>query len=189
MGRTYSLNGFLNATLRRSSKTVLVEGPSDKHALHRIELEKFPSNAGSSAIDHAGMLDDPLVSGLGNKAKVLAVQAHAVNLAATTPKISNVLATLVDREWDGITFLNCVPNPTWSPPTQSNNNFVTTGHSLENYHFDSECVIDFLKYTFPEHTSTQLIARINGHFSAVLVFATMFSLHARNSGCIGRCAD
>lgn len=188
MGSTYSLNGFLNAALRRTSKTVLVEGPTDKHALHRIELERFPANAGASAIDHAGMLDDPSLAGMGNKAKVLAVQAHADALAVALPKLSLVLATLTDREWDGIGFDSCAPQPPWSPPTQQVNRFITIGHSLENYHFDIEYATEFLKYTFPEHVSAALLTRLHVQFSAILVFATVLSLKLRDESCIGRCS-
>lgn len=188
MGSTYSLNGFLNAALRRSSKTVLVEGPTDKHALHRLELEKFPNNAGGSAIDHAGMIDDPALAGLGNKAKVLAIQARADALALALPKISLVLATLTDREWDGLTFVSYSPQPHWQPPGQQANRFVTTGHSLENYHFHVECAIEFLKYTFPEHISAALLTEVQRCFSAILVFATVLSLKIRDDSFISRCA-
>lgn len=188
MGRTYSLNGFLNAALRRSSRTVLVEGPSDKHVLHRIELERFPTKAGASAIDHAGMLDDPSLAGMGNRAKVLAVQARADALAVAVPKISLVLATLTDREWDGLNFVSYAPHPPWTPPTQQHNRFITTGHSLENYNFDIECAVEFLKYTFAEHISAALLAELQAKFSAMLVFATVLSLKIRDESCIGRCA-
>lgn len=188
MGRAYSINGFLNAALRRSSRTVLVEGPTDKHALHRIELERFPAKAGASAIDHAGMLDDPALAGMGNRAKVLAIQARADALAISSPKISHVLATLTDREWDGIGFASYVPQPPWAPPAQQSNRFITTGHSLENYHFDVDCAIEFLKYTFPEHLSAPLLSEIHSKFSAILVFATVLCLKIRDESCIGRCA-
>ena len=187
MGRTYSLNGFLNAALRRSSKTVLVEGPSDKYILHRIELERYPTKAGGSAIDHAGMLDDPLLAGMGNRSKVLEIQARADALASAVPKISDVLAILTDREWDGVSFVAFTPQPMWCPPVQQKNRFITTGHSIENYHFDIECAVEFLKYTFPEHVSAALLAKLQETFNAMLVFATVLSLKIRDDSCIGRC--
>lgn len=187
MGRTYSLNGFINAALRRSGKTVLVEGPSDKHILHKIELERYPTKAGGSAIDHAGMLDDPLLAGMGNRAKALKLQACADALARAVPKISDVLAIMTDREWDGVTFVGFTPQPEWCPPAQQKNRFITIGHSIENYHFDIDCVVDFLKYTFPEHVSAALVANIQDAFNAILVFATVLSLKIRDDSCITRC--
>jgi hypothetical protein len=188
MGRTYSLNGFLNAALRRSHRTVLVEGPSDKHVLHRIELERFPTKAGGSAIDHAGILDDPLLAGMGNRSKIFAVQAQADVLAASVPKITSVLATLTDREWDGVNFVAFVPNPEWTPPTQQHNRFVTIGHSTENYHFDVECAKEFLKYAVPEHMSTAVLDAIESRFPAIIAFAAVFWLKVRDDSCISRCA-
>lgn len=188
MGRSYSLNGFLNAALRRSSRTILVEGPSDKHVLHKIELQRFPAKAGASAIDHAGILDDPALTGLGNKAKVLAVQAGAGALATQLPKIAAVLATLTDREWDGLNFAGCVPNPAWTPPLQQGSNFTTIGHSIENYRFDAECVKAYLRYMFAEHVSAALFDAVEEAFPAIIVFAAVLSLKIREEACIGRCS-
>ena len=66
MGRMYSVNGYINATLRRSSKTLLVEGISDKLAIHRIAAELYPFSKESVTVDHAGMLEDIVLSGMGN---------------------------------------------------------------------------------------------------------------------------
>ena len=188
MGKTYSLNGFLNAALRRSSKTVLVEGPSDKHILHKIELERFPNKSGGSTIDQAGILDDPLLAGLGNKARVLIVQEHATKLAASVPKITSVLATLTDREWDGLSFTDFVPQPNWIAPTQQHSYFTTLGHSIENYHFNSDCAHEFLKYAFPEHVTASVLAAVGRQFPALLTIATVLSLKVRDEACIGRCS-
>jgi len=188
MGKTYSLNGFLNAALRRSSKTVLVEGPSDKHILHKIELERFPNKSGGSTIDQAGILDDPLLAGLGNKARVLIVHEHATKLAASVPKITSVLATLTDREWDGLSFTAFVPQPNWLAPAQTSNCFTTLGHSIENYHFNAECAHEFLKYAFPEHVTAPVLAAVSRQFPALLTLATVVSLKIRDEACIGRCS-
>lgn len=187
MGTPYSLNGYLNAVLRRSARTVLVEGPSDKDILHRIEAEHFPSKTGKSTIDHAGMLDDPQLAGMGNRRKVLAVRAKAEALSANLPKITAVLATLIDREWDGLSFVSFVPSPGWSAPSQNPGHFVTLGHSIENYHFDADCVIEYLKFAFPAHLTTAVLATIRKHFLAMIALATVISLKVRDDGSIGKC--
>lgn len=187
MGKAYSVSGYLNAALRRSGKTVLVEGPSDKHVLHRIELENFPSKVGESTIDHAGMLDDPQLSGMGNRSKVLAVQAQAGVLSSSIPKITSVLATLIDREWDGLSFVSYLPHPEWTAPSQTPGQFITLGHSIENYHFDSDCAIEYLAFTFPEHLTPNLAATIKRRFPAMLALATVLSLKVRDEACISRC--
>lgn len=187
MGRAYSISGYLNAALRRSGRTVLVEGPSDKHVLHKIELEHFPAKAGASTIDHAGMLDDPQLAGMGNRSKVLAVKAQASALATSVPNISSVLATLIDREWDGLTFVSFMPTPEWSAPEQSPGNFMTVGHSIENYNFDAECALEYLKFTFPEHINAAVLSAVRQRFPAILALATALSLKVRDEACIGKC--
>lgn len=187
MGKTYSLNGYLNAALRRSGRTLLVEGPSDKHVLHKFELEQFPQKAGASVIDHAGMLDDLQLSGLGNRAKILAVRAQVSTLAVSVPKIAAVLATITDREWDGLNFVASVPHPTWSAPPQNPGHFITLGHSIENYHFDADFATEYLKYAFAEHISAHILTTVTNLFPAIITLATVFSLKIRDAGCIGRC--
>lgn len=186
MGRAYSVNGFLNAALRRTGKTILVEGPTDKHVLHRVALEKFPEQAGAGVIDHAGILEDPVLSGLGNRARVLHVQGSADHLSASVPKISAVLATLTDREWDGVAFNAYVPDPQWQAPTQTENRFSTQGHSIENYQFDAECAKEYLKYSFAESVNAQILAAVEERFPAILVLATVLTLKVRDDACLSR---
>lgn len=188
MGKAYSISGYLNAALRRSGRTILVEGPSDKHALHKIELEHFPTKAGASTIDHPGMLEDPQLASMGNRAKVLAIQAQISTLTVSIPKISDVLATLIDREWDGLTFVSCVPTPSWSAPSQSPGNFITVGHSIENYHFDADCAIEYLKFTFPEYLTITVLATVKDYFPGILALATALSLKVRDETCISKCS-
>lgn len=187
MGRTYSVNGYINATLRRSSKTLLVEGITDKIALHRLALERFPTSEAVITIDHAGMLDDPLVSGLGNKAKVLHIRATVIALQASIPKLQSVLASLVDREWDGLSFTGLGLDRPWSPPAQGDGLFVTHGHSLENYNFDVECVSEYLKFAFPQNTTAALLNLLKDRFRSMLALATAFSLVVKDYASITRC--
>jgi len=187
MGKSYSVNGYLNATLRRSSKTILVEGSSDKHILHKVEHKKHPARAGTAAIDHAGMLSDVELSGLGNKARVLFVRDRARALTEHAPRLAHVLATLVDREWDGLVFAKFKPTPDWTAPSQTTIAFVTQGHSTENYHFDVRCAQEFLTYFFPEHATPVLLEKIKNDFSALIVLATVYSLAIHEINCISRC--
>jgi hypothetical protein len=189
MGRAYSISGYLNAALRRTGKTILVEGPSDKHALHRIALERFPASTGNLAIDHAAMIDDPQLAGMGNKARVLYLHTCVDALKAIVPKIETVLATLTDREWDGVVTEQYVPDPAWTPPTQLPNRFVTLGHSIENYHFDFDCAKEYLKFAFAEHVGAQLFAVLESRFTALLVLAAILTLKLRDDQNISRSAS
>ena len=188
MGRAYSVEGFLNAALRRSGKTILVEGPTDKNVLHRVALERFPEEAGLGVIDHVGILEDPVLAGLGNRARVLHVQRCADDLSASAPKIAAALGTLIDREWDGVTFNAYVPDPEWRPPSQGHNRFITQGHSIENYHLDVECAKEYLKYAFAGTVNAQIFQAVESRFPAILVLATVLSLKIREDACLSRSA-
>lgn len=186
MGKGYSLNGYLNAALRRTSKTFLVEGASDKSILHKMELERYPEKSDHAIIDHAGLINDPLVEGFGNKRKVIAIQELADTLSIQNPKISELLATLIDREWDNLSFSEMIPDLPWTPPLNSSNRFVTTGHSIENYSFNQEFAIEFVKYIAPEYVSSVFISKIRESFEHIIILAGATSLTARNYSCLGK---
>lgn len=187
MGRTYSVNGYLNAALRRKNKTILVEGPTDKATLHRIIVQKFPQATEVASIDHVGMIEDAQLSGLGHKARVLHIEQVADQLASMFPKIDAMLATLTDREWDGISILDYAPKPPWAPPAQKANRFITLGHSIENYHFEADCAKEYLKFGFSEHLTAPVLGDIDSKFIAVLVLATVVSIKLRDDAHITRC--
>lgn len=187
MGKAYSVNGYINATLRRSSKTLLVEGVTDKAAIHRLIAERFPASPGEVVIDHAGLLQDESIAGMGNKAKVCRIREAADSMSGAMPRLKTVFASLVDREWDGLTFEGTNLAAPWVPPTQVPPAFVTHGHSLESYHFDADCVIGYLKFAFAEHVNAQVSDAVRGRFESMLRLATLVSLHAKECSCLTRC--
>jgi hypothetical protein len=187
MGRMYSINGYINATLRRSSKTLLVEGVTDKQVIHRMSAELYPLAQEGVTVDQAGMLDDPLLFGLGNKQKVMQIRSIADSMVATAPRLKQIFATLVDREWDGLSFSSTTLGNQWLPPVQEATSFITLGHSIENYLFDLSCSIDYLKYAFSEYFSAEFLAAVEGRYSGILALATAFSSVVKDSSCIGRC--
>jgi hypothetical protein len=188
MGSKYSVNGFINAAVRRSGKTLLVEGPSDKQLIHSILIEANSDKASNAIIDHAGMFDDQSLQGLGNKQKVLEIRHQARELAKHFPRLANALATLTDREWDEISFCDSVSNVQWAPPEQSVNIFTTYGHSMENYGFYSECLVDAVKYFWPDLASKSLLSSIEDAFDSIVFVAVALSVEMRKLSCIGRCA-
>ncbi len=186
MGQKYSVKGYLNATLRRSNKTLLVEGITDKQILHRLALERHPTTVENITIDYADMLDDPAISGLGKKQVIAQVQLAAHGIKEKIPKIEDVLATLIDREWDDIEFRSPLLRMKWQQPAQGLNRFVTLGHSIENYHFNVDCAIDYLKYAFPEpiSNSSKVLSALRERFPAIIVFAIILSLVMREDECL-----
>lgn len=185
MGKSYSLGGYLNAVTKRSARTLLVEGPSDKSAVHRVAAEQIPKLAHEFSVDHAALIDDTDLAGLGAKAKVLRVRVAADALLHQHPKLSN-LACLTDREWDGIVLDAAALNGGWAPPVQLANHFITIGHSIENYHFDCECVLRYLKFAFAEHVNHAVLESVTGGFRSAVALAGAVSFEVQAASCITR---
>lgn len=186
MGRTYSLNGYLNAVLQRSSRTLLVEGVTDKAALHRLVAERQTPGRRQFSIDHSALFDDKLMHGQGAKAKVLQVQTEALKLTPKFAKLSTSLAYLTDREWDGLPGDPVALVEAWEEPPQLNSSFVTIGHSIENYHFHADCFVDYLRFGFAEHFSPDLEAKIRTVFPSAIALAGAVSCAARSVHCVTR---
>lgn len=189
MGKSYSINGYVNAILRRSGKTLLVEGASDKAAIHRLLAEDRSQLQGGANIDHAGLIDDEHTRGLGNKDKIIHLRQVVKNLSESHPKLNELFASLVDREWDGLSISINGLSHDWHPPKQDDPHFVTFGHSIENYYLRSDSVIGFLKLCFPEYLTNELLVHLEQNFSQIIALAVAYSVHAKESNCIKKCGD
>ena len=186
MGHAYSVNGYINAVLRRTSSTLLVEGTTDKEAMHRLVAERTPASNRQCNIDHSAIFDDISLSGQGAKAKVLKVTAEVQRLTPQFKKLSSTFAYLVDREWDGLPSDPGAAVESWTQPQQSPSAFVTMGHSIENYHFQSDCFLDYLRYAFAEHYSCEVEESVRRHFPGAVALAGSFTCQARDSSTITR---
>jgi hypothetical protein len=63
---------------------------------------------------------------------------------------------------------------------------VTMGHSIENYHFQPDCFLDYLRYAFAEHYSGEVEGSVRRHFPSAVALAGAFTCQARDSSCIAR---
>ncbi len=186
MGKSYSVNGYINAILRRTSPTLLVEGTTDKDAMHRLLAERTPPTNRQCNIDHSAIFDDMSLAGKGAKAKVLEVTNQVQRRIPQFNKLSTSFAYLVDREWDGLPSDLSSAVEIWSRPHQSLNGFVTIGHSMENYYFHPDCFLDYLRHGFAEHFSSEVEELIRGHFPAAIALAGAFTSQARDDNSISR---
>lgn len=186
MGKSYSVNGYLNAVVRRTVATFLVEGPSDRGVICRLLSDQTASAHRQIVVDHAALISDGEASGLGAKAKVLAVSSAAASLADRFPKLAQQLGTLVDREWDGLTLEPAKLVTEWQAPTQGHARFVTLGHSIENYNFDRDCILRYLRFGFAEYFSAALEEIITVHYDACLALAGALSFIAQSDGTLSR---
>jgi hypothetical protein len=184
----YSLSGYLNAVLRRSGKTLLIEGVSDRTIINRLKLEKEEERQTPTKgiVDCVQIITGPEVQGLGNKARIGAVRLAVNALASPTrERVLDKFASLTDREWDDIALNNGLPN-TWNPPTQGPGSFTTVGHSIENYFFSVSSTIAYLKQYFPNDLTAAFLQDLSNRFHKMIAVATAYSLELKSANALGR---
>ena len=181
----YSVNGYLNAVLRRSGKTLLIEGPSDKTILNRIRLEKHPKQQ-TGTIDCVEIISDQCLTGQGNRAKIKTIENHFNSInTETIIKTKAKFACLTDREWDNVDISAGIPTE-WSPPTQTSNSYATLGHSIENYLFCPDAVSSQLKLLFPNHVHPEYLQEIRTRFRKIIAISAAYSIALHDYGHIKR---
>lgn len=178
----YSKKAYKLAVTLRSSKTILVEGPTDKKVLSRLFLSHSlaTGSQGRYVIDEAELIKDEELYGYGHKAKVLAI-------AETLESMPEKFNWLVDREWDGIN-LNERPIK-YEHAEPQGRGFRTKGHSIENYWFDQEIYENYLRQNYGGELPRNFFMDIRESFNSAIVLAAAFSLVAYRSSLITKCSD
>jgi hypothetical protein len=181
----YTVEGYLNAVLRRSSSTLLVEGKTDKLAIIRIISELKAGNFDGVVIDTVEIIKDGELEGLGSRVKLEKIK----NKVALKSHLNFPLVTLVDREWNGLLDDQGSLVHAWVSPPQTENDFQTVGHSIENYYFVEECILQYLTFAFAEQTTALRQEIIRNQFQSILALAASFSEAALKANIISRCGS
>ncbi|MNJ21811.1 hypothetical protein D3C77_161740 [compost metagenome] len=170
-----SISSYLLAVKLRSSKTILVEGASDKKVLSHFLLKKNHSENVSAhyCIDDASLVDDKNLGPIGAKEKIKCVANQL---------FIDKFRCLIDREWDGLNCANFEYN-TIAPPE---NTFVTKGHSIENYWFTPNSFIEFIIHTHHANVTTEYLQKIQACYVEILRFAAAYSLACKNLSIVSR---
>ncbi|MBQ5945896.1 hypothetical protein [Massilia sp. ST3] len=176
----YSINGYLNAVRRRSSKTILVEGSSDYAALTRLKRSSGAKLGVEppGQIDVASIITDERVKGYGKRQILQEVLGEVVAKDPTGVNFSSKFGTLQDREWDGLNADIKLMSP-WVPPIQNPPHFVTIGHSIENYLFSVEAIEAFLRFNFSNELNQDFFNLLHLRYRAIIHFAAIYSLGVR----------
>lgn len=176
----YSLGGYVIALQARSGGTVLVEGKDDKSLLERLKVSETGARQGL-VIDSADIFRDAALAGLGNKQKI----DSFIQFLHTSPDASRKLRVLVDREWEGL--MDATQEITnWSAPPGHPIRYVSMGHSVENYSFAINCIIDYLKHFGGDVARADNVELIFRWFPSVLSFAVAVSETCFRRGVITR---
>lgn len=183
----YSIAGYLNAVIRRSERTILVEGVTDKKVLQRLKNERsaIVDRSLPGIVDVAGLLRDEEISGLGKKEIIKTVLSKIAGRPSMVLAVREKFGTLIDREWDGLT-LDIEMSVPWFAPLQDHPNFVTVGHSVENYFFRLPVVTAFLRQFFSDSLNHDFFSSLARRFNSIIGFAVVYSIVMRDIDAIGR---
>lgn len=181
MSKYRDVTSYNLAVKIRSHKTILVEGSTDKSVISSFFLQRNYETGDSDrfVVDDISIIsNDPELAGLGNRERVLAVARRLTS--------NSKLGYLVDREWDEINFqkLNEL-----SPVPTTSNTFITHGHSIENYWFQSGAAISFLQQAFPANINADFLRDVEQRFPKIILFAAAFSIAAKQGEIIQRTDD
>lgn len=166
---TYSPNGYVAAVSIRTSRTLLVEGPTDKSAVARLIIElrnRRLLNTDNVVVDTAA--DIPNLPG-GNRQRVESMHA--------TVGGSSRFAALVDREFRDF---GLTPPADHAPHHKvvPHNLFWTRGHSIENYFNTLEIVTATLEQHHPEHLPVNYARHLAAAFPGIIRSCATISLAA-----------
>lgn len=186
--QSYSLNGYLNAVLRRTGKTLLVEGVTDQSVMIRLKREKASclGHEPGGYVDISDLIDDPLTRTLGKKNVIQVVLAEIEELPDGFPeRLSAKLGVLFDREWDGLNIQMQLSEP-WAAPEQESPYFVTHGHSVENYFFKIDIIESYLRQHFYAGLDQNFFNALRQRFDFIIALGVAYSLAVRQAGAITR---
>lgn len=177
----YSFASYCVAVDIRESKTILVEGVSDRKILKRSFASDRRAQEANYVIDTAQMLQSSAGQDrMGNKCKALEVSRRMFK--------NDKFAVFIDREWDG---LIDTTNDSWLPYSPANSDgltrIFTSGHSIENYSFVSELYCQSILSTCFEYFGENNIPELEACFDAALRMGLAFSGVFRRWGLLGRC--
>lgn len=184
----YSMNGYLNTVLRRTGKTLLVEGVTDQSVMTRL-IRTRAAQLGSEPgghIDVAEIIQDRITGGFGKKDIIKEV----LNVINGLPddlqaRLIAKLGVLMDREWDDLQIELQLINP-WTAPIQTEPYFITVGHSVENYFFQLNGIEAYLRQQFFASLKQSFFNDLNVRFHQIIAFAATYSLVMRQEAFITR---
>lgn len=177
----YSFQGYLSALEMRTTKTLLVEGPTDIQILSRIlnGLEEAGTvERDTVVIDSADLIQR---SGLQMGIRQFVEHVHAASTAQPEK-----FFVLVDREFRGFELGPPLTDPIGTHYLPAPNCMWTRGHSIENYMLTPEPFIEFLRHHYPESIPVNAYADIERNVSAAVVWSAAVSLALLEAQAIGR---
>lgn len=180
-GKSWSESGYRTALKIRTSKTILVEGTTEKELLNRLILD-LPETNVSYVIDTASLLSGDGYNCLGNKKKIEKTIKNIDHEYWQEKRF----AVLMDREWDDLVDKNGNFLKWKKKLTSKDGIFYTEGHSIENYSFNIEYIISYIKYCGGNLPNLKLEKKVRETFSSILSLSLAFSHEVWRHKCINK---
>lgn len=171
---SYSVDGYVSALAFRTSKSVLVEGPTDRRCVSRVRAELERRGIvpfGAVVVDSANLIRGE-GRAIGNRALVELIFAQAVAAGFS-------LAALVDREFRDFEVGERVIDRLKGHFESGNLLVWTRGHSLENYFLDEGTAKAFLLFQFSDELNGGCFEVIHRNIAAIIqwIAAVSAGLH------------
>lgn len=181
MRNCYTIRSYSIAIDIRSTKTLLVEGVTDKRVIQRACATDSRVKNSRYVIDTAQIIETSSTGSdtLGNREKALKVYDELQG--------NEKFGVFVDREWDGLIDINNDEWLSYSPPTQTRNGRIfTSGHSIENYSFNFELYQKAIIENCYENLRFIDTSDLLESFKTALLMAVAFSKVFRTHELLGR---
>jgi|JI10StandDraft_1071094.scaffolds.fasta_scaffold135199_3 hypothetical protein len=178
----YSPNGYLILLKSRSRLTVLVEGSTDKDYLGYsiIKYLNDDKSLNRYSIDSADMISADNLH-YGNRDKVLYINSKRIN----DQTIKDKLIIFIDREYNDFDIND--PNIDLNPTHAGNDNlYFTRGHSMENYFFDVNVILDYIEFMHSSKLQSDYKSLIVKHWKELIIYAASISFSIYKNNLIGR---
>jgi hypothetical protein len=211
----YSPNGYLILLKSRSRLTVLVEGSTDKDYLGYsiIKYLNDDKSLNRYSIDSADMISADNLH-YGNRDKVLYINSKRINDQTIKDKliifidnftfsrcfriilyinskrindqtIKDKLIIFIDREYNDFDIND--PNIDLNPTHAGNDNlYFTRGHSMENYFFDVNVILDYIEFMHSSKLQSDYKSLIVKHWKELIIYAASISFSIYKNNLIGR---
>jgi hypothetical protein len=177
----YSFAGYLSALEMRLSKTILVEGVTDHQIFSRVInglIESGELASDSVVLDFADLID--------RTGYLMGVREFVEHVHASSTASVDQFFVLVDREFRGFDLGPPPIDRLAGHHMPAPNLMWTRGHSIENYMFSVEAMLEYLRIHHPETVPVSTYGLVRKHFDAAVIWCGALTLALLEARLLGR---
>ncbi|MDG0806492.1 DUF4435 domain-containing protein [Pectobacterium brasiliense] len=166
---SYSIDSYITALEMSSKKRILVEGRHDRLHLYQLVYKFYPHS--KIQIDTAqDIKSSDKATAKNNRLKIELIHSRV--------KDKNNIWFLCDREFREFSWADKIED-TLNAHYCNDSLYWTLGHSLENYFFDSDVIIDAFKYLSPSEYKFRAVEIFRGLIPSSFDLFAAISLSAK----------